>query len=49
MLFIIGTLLSRIAGENVLKPIMKLSEATKKVANGDFNIQVDENGLGQEI
>lgn len=46
---IIGTLLSRIAGERPIGTIIAISEATKEVAKGNFNIQLDENIRAVEI
>lgn len=39
---IIGTLLAAIVGRQVLYPIIKLSELTRKVSHGDFDVQMDE-------
>lgn len=39
--FIIGALLAFIIGNTVLKPLSELVKATKKVANGDFNVTLD--------
>ncbi len=46
---VIGLILSKIISKRVLKPIMDLNEATKKVAKGEFDVQIEEIGIGQEI
>ena len=46
---IIGLILAKIISKRVLKPITDLNEATKKVAKGDFNTQIEEIGIGKEI
>ena len=46
---IIGTVLAWIVAKRVLKPISDLSEATKKIAKGDFNVHIEELGMGKEI
>lgn len=38
---VIGTLLSLIAGNLVLKPLNELIDATKKVTEGDYSVQID--------
>lgn len=46
---IIGTALSRIAGKRPIGTIIAISEATKEVAKGNFDIQLDENIRAVEI
>ena len=46
---IIGVIMAKIISKRVLKPITDLNEATKKVAKGDFNVQIEEIGIGKEI
>ena len=46
---VIGVILAKIISKRVLKPITDLNEATKKVAKGDFNVQIEEIGIGKEI
>ena len=38
---VIGVILAKIISKRVLKPITDLNEATKKVAKGDFNVQIE--------
>jgi len=40
---IIGALLIALSGKMALKPILKLSSATKEVAKGNFDVQVENN------
>lgn len=38
---LIGSIIMRIVSQKMLKPIQKLTEATKKVASGDFSIKLE--------
>lgn len=40
---IISIILMKITGKKIIQPIMKINEATKKVASGDFNVQLESN------
>ena len=46
---IMGTLVARIIGGRTMGTVRKLSEASKRVAKGDFNVQLDENVPIEEI
>lgn len=46
---IIGTVLSSIVGRRLLVPIVEISEASMKVAKGDFSIRVDEDSRSEEV
>ena len=46
---VIGLVLSKIISKRVLKPITDLNEATKKVAKGEFDVHIEEIGIGREI
>ena len=46
---IMGTLLARIIGGRTMGTIRKLGEASKRVAKGDFDVQLDENVPIEEI
>ena len=46
---LIGIVLSKIALSSILKPIIELNSATKKVSAGDFDVQISEKGFGKEI
>ena len=41
VLLIINTILMRITSKKILQPIKKMTEATKKVASGDFNVKLE--------
>ena len=38
---LISTIVMRITGKKILQPIEKMTEATKKVASGDFNVKLE--------
>ncbi len=40
----IGTLLAAILGDHLLKPLRKLTEATKQVASGNFDVELEASG-----
>ncbi len=40
---LIGSIIMRMLSQKMLKPIQKLTEATKKVASGDFSIKLETN------
>lgn len=44
-----GTLLTKLVGKHVLKPIIQLNEAAHLVSQGNFNIQLEEKAFGKEI
>ena len=44
-----GTLLTKLVGKHVLKPIIQLNEAAHAVSQGNFNIQLEEKAFGKEI
>lgn len=44
-----GTILTKLVGKHVLKPIIQLNEAAHLVSQGDFNIQLEEKAFGKEI
>ena len=46
---IIGTVLSVLVGRLILKPIVNLSEAAKKVASGDFSVRLETESRVTEI
>ncbi|MDC7125146.1 MAG: HAMP domain-containing sensor histidine kinase [Spirochaetales bacterium] len=45
----IGTSISALAGERILKPIKQLVKATEVVAAGDFSVRVDETDDNSEV
>ena len=49
MSIFIGSILAKIIGNKLLKPLIHLNEAIKKVTEGDFDIQVCEIGIGKEV
>jgi signal transduction histidine kinase len=44
----IGTVFSTIVGRRFLAPVIEISEATKKVARGDFSVVLSEDTRGEE-
>lgn len=46
---IIGTIFSQFVGRKALAPIIKISEATKEVAKGNFEVSVEENIKASEL
>lgn len=44
---IIGTILSALTGKTAFSPILKLSEATKEVANGNFDVRIEHHFHGE--
>ncbi len=46
---LVGTILSRVFGKQVISSIYEISKATKAVARGDFSIRLSENNRAQEI
>lgn len=44
-----GTALSKLVGKHILKPIIQLNEAAHTVAQGNFNMQLEEKAFGKEI
>ena len=38
---LISTIVMRITSKKILQPIKKMTEATKKVASGDFNVKLE--------
>lgn len=45
---VIGTVFSTIVGRRFLAPVIEISEATKKVARGDFSVVLSEETRGEE-
>jgi signal transduction histidine kinase len=45
MCIIIGSTLAEISGKRMFSPIIKVSEASKALARGDFSIRLDENKI----
>ena len=45
---VIGTVFSMIVGRRFLAPVIEISEATKKVARGDFSVVLSEETRGEE-
>lgn len=46
---ICGTILTKLVGKHILKPILKLNETAHLVSQGNFNIQLEEKAFGKEI
>ena len=46
---IVGMVISSYTSKRILSPIMKINDATKKVAKGDFNVRLEENSVANEI
>jgi len=46
---VIGTFISAVASEIILKPLNQLIKATEAVATGDFSVRVEESGGDSEI
>jgi len=46
---VIGTFISSVASEIILKPLNQLIKATEAVATGDFSVRVEESGGDSEI
>ena len=47
--FVIGTLFSRIFIQTITKPVLEMSEAAKRMAHGDFDIELKEKTLASEV
>ena len=47
--FLVGVILSIFTGKILLAPFKKLKASMEKVASGDFNVQVDENSMFDEV
>ena len=47
--FVVGTVLAWIVAKRVLKPISDLNDATKKIAKGEFDVHIEEMGIGKEL
>jgi len=41
---VVGTVLATIGGDYLLRPLRRLTEGTKEIANGNFDVRVDEKG-----
>ena len=41
---VVGTALATIGGDYLLRPLRRLTQGTKEIANGNFNVRVDEKG-----
>jgi len=41
---VVGTVLAAIGGDYLLRPLRRLTEGTKEIANGNFNVRVEEKG-----
>lgn len=46
---IVGMVISSYTSKRILSPIMKINDATKKVAKGDFTVRLEENSVANEI
>ena len=46
---IVGMVISSYTSKRILSPIMKINDATKKVAKGDFSVRLEENSVANEI
>ena len=46
---IVGTLFTRFGGRRMIGPIIEISEATKEIAKGNFDIQLKENSRAKEV
>jgi len=46
---VLGTILSRFGGKKMIAPIIEISEATKQVAKGNFDIQLKEKTRAREV
>lgn len=45
----VGTLLSSYVSKKILRPILKINDAAKKVAKGDFTVRLEEASIANEI
>ncbi|MNB63296.1 Alkaline phosphatase synthesis sensor protein PhoR [compost metagenome] len=45
----VGTLLSTYVSKKMLRPILKINDAAKKVAMGDFSVRLEEGSIANEI
>ena len=46
---VVGTIISTYVSKKMLKPIMKINDAAKKVAQGDFTVRLEEKSIANEI
>jgi nitrogen fixation/metabolism regulation signal transduction histidine kinase len=46
---LVATVLSMVVSRTLLTPIRKVSDATKKIAKGDFSTRISENSFIEEI
>jgi len=49
MSIVVGTILSSYVSKKMLRPILKINDAAKKVATGDFSVRLDERSISKEI
>ena len=46
---VVGTVISTYVSKKMLRPIMKINDAAKKVAKGDFSVRLEEKSIAKEI
>jgi Signal transduction histidine kinase len=46
---VVGTIISTYVSRKMLRPILKINDATKKVAMGDFSVRLEEKSIAKEI
>ncbi len=46
---VVGTLISSYVSKKMLRPILKINDAAKKVAKGDFTVRLEEASIANEI
>jgi signal transduction histidine kinase len=46
---VVGTIISSYVSSKMLRPILKINDAAKKVATGDYSVRLEENSIANEI
>ncbi len=46
---VVGTIISSHVSKKMLRPILKINDAAKKVATGDFSVRLEERSISKEI
>ncbi|MFV0363662.1 MAG: ATP-binding protein [Suipraeoptans sp.] len=46
---IIGTIIGRIGSKRMIAPLVKISEATKEIANGNYKVDISVNSAAREV
>lgn len=49
MSIFVGTIISSYVSSKMLRPILKINDAAKKVATGDFSVRLEERSISKEI